>query len=126
MAKEALELGKANQQSIADHLVECTETRAEIRAAQTATDQKVDSLLKMQHTQSATLDQVSDVLPWLRQSYENKRARDRAWKAVGDFVLGMARKNWDSISGKLIFIAIAAYLSWKGVPWTEVVKALAP
>lgn len=126
MAKEALKIGRQNQQTIADHLVECTDTRRELREAQRVTDGKVEDLLVMQQHQTATLNDIRDVLPWLKQTYEGKKARDRAWRAAGDVLFGIARKNWDSISGKLIFIAFAGYMVWRDVPWTEAVKFLAP
>lgn len=124
MAKEALDLGKTNQAWQAQHQKECLDTRIEIRGAQAVTDAKVESLLEMQRQQTLTLNDIGDVLPWIKQSYENKKARDRAWKALGDFVLGMVRKNWDSVSGKLIFVVVGCYLGWKGVPWADVMKAL--
>jgi hypothetical protein len=136
---KALEEGQAQQgktinkalKKIDRHIVGCESSAAKNEAdnakiikTQAETTGKVQELLVKQDAQTETLTQhtetmtgLSEVLPWLKQNYENKKARDQMWRAMGDFVLGMARKNWDSISGKLIFFVIAGVLFYLGLPW---------
>lgn len=124
LAEKALAVARVNAQNHEEHQAECVETRLEIRG-------KLDNLTKMQEEQTVTLRQHSDtlvelgeVLPWLKQNYKDKKARDDMWRAIGGFFAGMVRKNLETLIGQVIFIALGAILIWKGVPWTEAIKVV--
>jgi hypothetical protein len=102
---------------LAEHLLDCKEARRENK-------RQNEQIIRTQGEQGVLLTDLQEVLPWLKQNYADKKARDDMWRAVGGFVAGMAKKNWDSISGKLIFVALGAFAVYKGVPWTSLLPAM--
>lgn len=106
---------RALSKTMTRHMVGC-----ESAAAQNANDNA--KIIQTQGEQGVVLIKLQEVLPWIEQSYADKKARDQMWHKIGDFVGNMARKNWDSLSGKLIFVALGAILVWRGASWTDVLK----
>lgn len=72
--------------------------------------------------QSQVLTRLDEVLPWIESQFKASKWWRDLGHAASQFFWGMIRKNWDSLSGKLIFIGIGAYLVWHGMAWGDVVK----
>ncbi len=72
--------------------------------------------------QSQVLTRLDEVLPWIESQFKASKWWRDLGHAASQFFWGMIRKNWDSLSGKLIFIGIGAYLVARGMAWGDVVK----
>jgi hypothetical protein len=112
------------QNTLTQHLTHCEEAHQENREAQVETARRVAALQTETGKQTKILNDVDELLPWLRESHASAKFWREMWRAVGQFFWGMVKKNWDSMSGKLIFVVLGIYLAAKGVPWTELLKWL--
>jgi hypothetical protein len=81
-------------------------------------------IIEMQGEQSAVLatqsqqlvqiqtvqTELQEILPWMKAQYMSSKWWADIGHSVSRFVWGMVKKNWDSVSGKLLLIgAIAAF-----------------
>lgn len=79
-------------------------------------------IIHTQAEQGAVLMELQEILPWMKDQYVSSKWWKDVGHSVANFFWGMAKKNWDSVSGKLIFVAAGAAMAYKGVPWSEVLK----
>jgi hypothetical protein len=124
VAQEALKLARETRKATArnrrdheQHLVDCTAARVAAKAS-------TDALIIKTDQQTLVLNDVAEILPAMKEWYVGKKSRERFWKALGDFFFNMMRKNLDSLSGKLILIAVGGVLVYRGASLNDVLKAM--
>lgn len=70
-------------------------------------------IIQTQAQQGAVLNELQEILPWMKAQYTSSKWWNELGHSVAKFFWGMAKKNWDAMSGKILLVGVGIAMAWR-------------